>query len=134
MLEFFLIANSNDDQIAAKRIMYKQSLISGFAPLPPYFSLGFHYSKWEDITTDSLIYLVDSFNNNEFPLDVLWIDIEYAHNKKYFEFDASKFSDIGRLVDKMSNESKRLTIITDPHIKVDYDFFVFNQGMQVVAA
>ena len=94
MLEFFLLANSNDDQNAAKRLMYKQNIISGFSPLPPYYALGFHYSKWEPITTESLINLVDTFNQQNMPVDVLWMDIEYAETKKYFAFDETKFSNV----------------------------------------
>ena len=132
MLEFFLLANSNEDQNAPKRLMYKQNLISGFSPLPPYYALGFHYSKWETITTDSLISLVNTFNSQNMPLDVLWLDIEYADQKKYFAFDESKFKNVDALVQKMSNEQKRLTIITDPHISLDYNYFVYNKGKEIV--
>ncbi len=34
----------------------------------------------------------------------------------------------------MVSEQKRITIITDPHIKVDYDFFVYKNGLDVIAA
>lgn len=32
--------------------------ITGYAPLAPYFSLGFHYSKWEEIDTQYMIDLL----------------------------------------------------------------------------
>lgn len=34
----------------------------------------------------------------------------------------------------MANQNKRLAIITDPHIKVDKDFFVYNEGLKVKMA
>jgi alpha-glucosidase (family GH31 glycosyl hydrolase) len=61
------------------------------------------------------------------PLDVIWLDIEYAEEKRYFKF-ISDFHDIDRFLTKMEQLKKHVTIITDPHIKVDLEFFVYNEG------
>lgn len=45
-MEFFILTNSVLNG-GPKYISYKLALITGFAQLPPYYSLGFHYSKWE---------------------------------------------------------------------------------------
>ena len=34
----------------------------------------------------------------------------------------------------MANQHKRLAIITDPHIKVDEEFFVYSEGLKVKMA
>lgn len=110
----------------------KLALITGYSPLPPYFSLGFHYSKWEPINTKKLMDIVKQFNKHKMPVDVIWLDIEYARGKRYFEFDQSRFSDIDKFVKLMEKEDKRITVITDPHIKSDNEYFVYNEGMHVV--
>ena len=33
----------------------------------------------------------NAFNDNLFPVDVFWMDIEYARDKAYFNFDVDKF-------------------------------------------
>lgn len=49
-LEFFIFgAVNNNVQNGPKEIMRKLTLITGRLPLPPYYSFGFHYSKWENI-------------------------------------------------------------------------------------
>jgi alpha 1,3-glucosidase len=77
-----------------KSITEKLALITGFLPLPPYFSLGFHYSKWEKISTSYLNDLLDNFNRQSMPLDILWLDIEHTDGKRYFAFDERRFQGV----------------------------------------
>lgn len=44
----------------------------------------------------------------------------------------NRFGDIKKYVKKIMEQDKRLTIITDPHIKIDPAFFVYNDGRDVV--
>ena len=53
-MEFFIVAASTD-RGGPKTIMRILADITGYAPIPPYYSLGFHYSKWEEISTDRLV-------------------------------------------------------------------------------
>jgi alpha 1,3-glucosidase len=60
--------------------------------LPPFFSIGFHYSKWEDSTSANRIMEHNrNFENANMPLDVLWMDLPYTDGKTYFVFNKSKF-------------------------------------------
>lgn len=68
------------------------------------------------------------------PFDVLWLDIEYTDNKRYFQFDKYRFDNIEVFHNKIRDEKKKLTIITDPHIKVDPGFFVYSEGMDKIVA
>jgi alpha-glucosidase (family GH31 glycosyl hydrolase) len=43
VIEFFLLAST----ISPKRINTKVAQVSGMPFLPPIYTLGFHYSKWE---------------------------------------------------------------------------------------
>ena len=49
-MEFFLFASASTYE-SAKRVQKKLCTITGFPMLPPIYSLGFHYSKWEDQTS-----------------------------------------------------------------------------------
>ncbi|TNV84430.1 hypothetical protein FGO68_gene16765 [Halteria grandinella] len=129
-MEFFLFGAANKNGNAPKQVMTKLTHLTGRLPLPPYYSFGFHYSKWEKITTQSMIDMVDTFNHHDLPLDILWMDIEYADDKRYFQFD-SRFSDLDRFISKMKDEKKHITVITDPHIKMDDHFFVYKDGFDV---
>jgi alpha 1,3-glucosidase len=67
--------------------------ITGFPAMPPYYSLGIHYSKWEaDITANTIMNYNEKFEDNEFPVDVFWLDIGYSSESRYFTFDQRRFS------------------------------------------
>jgi alpha-glucosidase (family GH31 glycosyl hydrolase) len=53
-------------------------LLSGRAPMPNIQSLGFHFSKWDNITSNILIERNYNFTKFGFPVDYLWMDIAYA--------------------------------------------------------
>ena len=62
--------------------------------LPPFFSLGFHYSKWEDSTSAQRIRSYnDEFENAGIPVDVLWMDLPYTNDRMYFTFNPRTFND-----------------------------------------
>lgn len=49
-LDVFMLFGHNP-----KEVMTALSQVTGFAPLPPVYSLGFHFSKYEVITADSIM-------------------------------------------------------------------------------
>jgi alpha-glucosidase (family GH31 glycosyl hydrolase) len=61
-MEFFIFGAFNRDEQGPKILINKLATITGYLPLPPYHTLGFHYSKWEQISTYYLISLLDEFN------------------------------------------------------------------------
>jgi mannosyl-oligosaccharide alpha-1,3-glucosidase len=61
------------------------------------------------------------------PVDVLWTDIEYAQDKKYFVFDPVRWplSEVEQLNAEIEQSKRRLVAISDPHIKVDMGFWIY---------
>jgi alpha 1,3-glucosidase len=89
-MEFFLIASGASD--APKRVQKLLATVTGFQVLPPFFSLGFHYCKWEATTTaDRIMELNKNFEASNIPVDVFWMDIPYTDGSMYFKFGTEKF-------------------------------------------
>lgn len=82
---YFTVAKS------LKQLNFFQGLISGFPPMPPIYSLGFHYSKWEKVSSQIMADRVKNFTQNNFPVDVLWMDLPYTNKGMYLDFDPNKF-------------------------------------------
>src|SRR6185436_1475658 len=76
-MEFFIFGATTQNG-GPKKVQKLLSGITGYPPLPPYFSLGFHYSKWEPISTELMIDKLNAFNENRMPVDVFWLDIAYT--------------------------------------------------------
>lgn len=120
----------------AKRMQKKLRDITGPAVLPPIHTLGFHYSKYAPASSDIIRQRNKDFTDYGFPVDVLWMDIQWADydsadaSYEYFRFNPQNFTTEG--VSLMNSEveasNRYMTVILDPHIKVADDYFVYSDG------
>ncbi len=90
VMDFLLLAST----VSPTEVQFKLCKATGFPPLPPLYSLGFHYSKWEYQTSAkrTFEYLLN-FELHDFPLDMLWYDIPATNGNRYFTLDPEKFKD-----------------------------------------
>ena len=103
---------------APRALVKKLAQITGFAPLPPINSLGFHFSKWDDISAIDLTNWNIEFSHYHFPVDVFWMDIPHTEDFKYFIYNTASFTQ--EAVKNMNNyieaENRTLVVITDPQV------------------
>jgi len=81
--EFFLFGTTSGPKQNQKIL----SELTGYAPLPPIHSLGYHYCKYEENSVDLMIERNAQFTKYGFPLDVLWSDLYYTQDFEYFVFN-----------------------------------------------
>jgi alpha-glucosidase (family GH31 glycosyl hydrolase) len=74
--------------------------------LAPYWSLGWHQSKWGYNDTTELGWVVGNYTKNDLPLDVLWSDIEYMDSNMDFTIDSVHYGDLPSFVSSLHNMSK----------------------------
>ena len=87
-LEFYLLGA----QGSPKKLQKKLSELTGYTPMPPMHSLGYHFAKWEDNSAHQMVERNHDFTKFGFPVDVFWFDSEYAQDYQYGEFDHKRFS------------------------------------------
>jgi alpha-glucosidase (family GH31 glycosyl hydrolase) len=87
LFEFFLFGTTRGPKINQRLL----SEVTGYPPMPPIYSLGYHYAKWEKNSADLMIKRNEEFTTYGFPVDVLWSDIYYAQDFEYFVFNREKF-------------------------------------------
>lgn len=63
----------------------------GQSEIPPFWSLGFHQSRWGYSSVYSLKQVVQQFQRNNLPLDGIWTDIDYMINYEDFTIDEKNF-------------------------------------------
>ena len=63
----------------------------GLPMMPPYWSLGYHLSRWGYRSSDDVIGIVEDMKLAKIPLEVQWVDIDYMENHKG-EKSATKLS------------------------------------------
>jgi alpha 1,3-glucosidase len=98
-LEFIVYSASTDGESNRfKKVQFTNQVVTGFAPMPPVSTLGFHFSKWAPLSAEMMIERNRNFTANNFPVDVLWMDINYANQNdtgayEYFVFNPANFTE-----------------------------------------
>lgn len=125
-LEFFVFTST----LGPQRVQRSLADIAGYPYMPPAYSLGFHFSKWGNVNAQSIMDRNDLFTKHGFQVDVLWMDIDYTKDYKYFEFHEHRFaqSQVEKMNKQVAESKRRFVVITDPHIKVEANYTVFSKG------
>ncbi|QRV83994.1 glycoside hydrolase family 31 protein [Ceratobasidium sp. AG-Ba] len=66
---------------------------SGNPVLPALWALGHHQCRWNYISSDDVRSVQKRFDEADMPVDVFWLDIEYAKDHMYFMWDEKTFPD-----------------------------------------
>nr|CAD7194435.1 unnamed protein product [Timema douglasi] len=107
-----------------KDVFRQYTKLTGTAPLPQYFTLGYHQSRWNYNDQDDVRNVHAKFDEHDLPMDVMWLDIEHTDNKKYFTWDQTKFTQPLDMINNLTAKGRKLVIIVDPHIKRDGNYFL----------
>nr|CAD7567836.1 unnamed protein product [Timema californicum] len=127
-----------------KDVFRQYTKLTGTAPLPQYFALGYHQSRWNYNDQDDVRNVHAKFDEHDLPMDVMWLDIEHTDNKKYVYYLWAKYTfsihskvessiSLGTklsllspsdMINNLTAKGRKLVIIVDPHIKRDGNYFL----------
>ena len=110
-----------------KDVSRQYAALTGTTPLPPTFALAYHQCRWNYNDQDDVRTVADKFDENDLPMDVMWLDIEHTDGKKYFTWDGRKFSDSLGMIKNLTAVGRKLVTIVDPHIKKDSGYWVHTE-------
>jgi len=137
-LELFVFASAQNGKTnRVKKVQEDLAIVSGFAPLAMVQTLGFHFCKWANVSAEMMIERNRNFTEYGFPVDVLWMDIEWADQYseptgyEYFKFNPQNFTEaeILQMNTEIEAAHRRITVIVDPHIKATEDYYVYANGI-----
>jgi alpha-glucosidase (family GH31 glycosyl hydrolase) len=65
--------------------VYRQyTALTGTQQLPPLFALGYHQCRWNYRDERDVASVEGMFEQLDYPVDVIWLDIEHTDGKRYF--------------------------------------------------
>ncbi|MCB9594661.1 MAG: DUF4968 domain-containing protein [Sandaracinaceae bacterium] len=102
--------------------------LTGRAPVPPRWSLGFHQCRWGYSPDARLEEIGAELRRREIPADALWLDIQHMDGFRSFTFDPAAFGDPEGLASRLEGQGFRLIVIEDPGIKVDPGWSVYDRA------
>ena len=90
--------------------------LTGKAPLPPRWALGFQQSRYSYMTDAELREVAARLRSDRIPTDVLWLDIDYQDRNRPFTVNKKAFPNLRGLATDMRRQGFQLVTITDLHI------------------
>ncbi len=84
--------------------------------LTPMWALGWHQCKWGYESTAALETVVQSYEDNNLPLDAQWVDIDYMANYSDFTYDKEDFAGLPGFVDALHDKAMHFVPILDAGI------------------
>ncbi|EGG04914.1 family 31 glycoside hydrolase [Melampsora larici-populina 98AG31] len=102
----------------------------GTTLMPPYFSIAHHQCRWNYVSQEDLLDVISNFDKHDIPLDVIWLDIEYAEEHKYFVWDKKAFPDPLKMIATLEATGRKLVTIVDPHLKRSSDYYVYKEAVE----
>lgn len=91
--------------------------LTGYTAMPQSFAIAYHQCRWNYVTDEDVKDVDRKFDKFKIPYDVIWLDIEYTHEKKYFTWDPLTFVNPTKMHKHLEKRDRKLVAIIDPHIK-----------------
>ncbi|OBZ65067.1 Glucosidase 2 subunit alpha [Grifola frondosa] len=105
--------------------------LTGTPALPAHWALGYHQCRWNYVSSDDVRSVQKRFDEEDMPVDVFWLDIEYAEDHKYFVWDKKNFPDPVDMTHDVEALARKMVVIVDPHLKRTSDYPVYQQAMEL---
>jgi alpha-glucosidase len=107
------------------RVANTYGRLTGFNPLPPKWSLGYHQSRYGYKSQVEITTVANEMRNLQIPGDVLWMDIDYMNNLSMFTWNPATFpTPVQMNADLDAIGFKRVNII-EPLIRTDDPLWSF---------
>ncbi|RSK26400.1 DUF4968 domain-containing protein [Bacillus sp. HMF5848] len=113
-----------------KHVLEQYTSITGRAPIPPKWALGYHQSRYSYETETEVRELVKTFKEKGIPLDVVHLDIHYMDGYRVFTFDRDRFPTVEKLIEELRADGVRIVPIVDPGVKEDPEYPAYAEGVR----
>lgn len=103
--------------------------LTGTTPLPQMWTLGFQQSKWGYESAEDLRNIVQRYREEQIPLDVIHLDIDYMDNFKVFTWNEKNYEKAGCLFEEFREQGIKPITVIDPGTKVEKGYYVDDEGV-----
>jgi alpha-glucosidase len=112
-----------------QRCLERFTELTGRAPLPPLWSLGYHQSRWGYKTAEEIRQVASGFREHNLPLSAIHLDIDYMHGYRVFSVDDQRFPNLRELTAELGAQGIHLVAILDPGVKRDPEYPLYQDGL-----
>ncbi|KAM0486610.1 hypothetical protein ACHAP7_002413 [Fusarium lateritium] len=91
--------------------------LTGYTAMPQEFAIAYHQCRWNYISSDDVRNVDRNMDKYKIPYDVIWLDLEYTDDRKYFTWEPHSFPDPIDMGQHLDDHGRQLVVLLDPHIK-----------------
>ena len=113
-----------------KEVLSAWTWLTGPAPLPPLWALGFQQSRYSYMSGKELRSTAARLRSEHIPADALWLDIDFQHDHWPFTV-GDTYPDFGTMVSELKKDGFHLVVITDLHVarQPDKGYAPYDSGL-----
>jgi alpha-glucosidase len=110
-VDYYVIAGPS-----VRDVVRRYTDLTGKAPLPPLWALGFQQSRYSYMSADEVRSIAKRLRSDRIPADVIWLDIDYQDRDRPFTTNPKTFPDLKGLAREVGAQGFKLVAITDLHV------------------
>jgi len=99
-----------------KRVLGTYAWLTGRAPLPPLWALGFQQSRYSYDNENWVREIAARLRSDQIPSDVIYLDIDFQNKNRPFTVSSERFPHFDQLLADLKRQNFKLVTITDLHI------------------
>jgi alpha-glucosidase len=114
-------------------VVQAYTTVIGKPIMPALWMLGYQNCRYNYKNIDHVEEVVKKYKENDIPLEVQWVDIDYMDRRRDFTFDPVKFPQdrmIG-LSNMLHDQGQRFVVMVDPAIAVNETYAPYTRGQDL---
>ena len=118
---------------APAQLLERYTELTGLAPLPPRWALGYHQSRWGYRTEEAIRETVKTFEALDLPLSTIHLDIDVQVGYRAFTLDPERFPRLQQFTQELALRGVQFITILNPGIKFSRKSKLFLEGQMLDA-
>ena len=102
----------------------------GQSYIPPRWAFGYQQSRWGYKSADDIREVADKYDENNLPIDAIYLDIDYMERYKDFTIDEKRFPNFKEFVAEMKERDLHLVPIIDAGVKIEEGYSIYEEGVE----
>ncbi len=110
-------------------VVERYTTLTGRMSMPPRWTLGYHQSRHGYFPDTQVIDIATGLRDRNFPVDSIWLDIDYMDEFRIFTWGADFSADPAGMIAELRADGIRTVVIIDPGVKVDDQWPIYTEGL-----
>lgn len=128
--ELYVIVADEAQNDSPMTVVSEFRRLIGLSYQAPKWGFGYAQSRWGYKSSEDFREVYRRYKENNLPLDIIYMDIDYMERFKDFTINRESFPDFEELVADMSDKDVHLVPIIDGGVKIEPGYKTYEEGVE----